>query len=100
MNDSIFADQSEHTLLLLTASELEEAFRNILSELLDERERERKAQEKLNIRISRTAAAKRLNKNITTLYRWEQAGMLHPIHIGRSVYYTEREIQLIEQERR
>ena len=50
-------------------------------------------------RISRAAACKRLGKTPSSLYRWEQAAKLHPIKIGRSTYYMEREIIDIEEGR-
>lgn len=92
----------EHTLLVTTVPELETAFRNVLSQLLDQREQERLSREekRLATKLSRGATAKRLQKDLSTLYRWEQAGLLHPIRIGRSVYYLESEIQMIEEGRR
>lgn len=82
------------TLLITTAPELEIAFRNVLSEFLAE-----KAKENNVAKISRAAACKRLGKTPSSLYRWEQAAKLHPIKIGRSTYYMEREIIDIEEGR-
>ena len=102
MEDFIKTANNEHTLLVTTVPELEAAFRNVLSQLLDEREQERQAREQLRLatKLSRGATAKRLQKDLSTLYRWEQAGLLHPIRIGRSVFYLESEIQMIEEGRR
>ena len=83
---------TEQTLLIASASDLETAVRNVLSELLDKRQEERKDR-----RITRKAACVRLGKDLSTLRRWEKQHMLHPIHIGKCVYYSEREIQSIEE---
>lgn len=87
---------------VLKRDDLEEVVRTVVSELLDEREQERQAREQLRLatKVARGATAKRLHKDLSTLYRWEQAGLLHPIRIGRSVYYLESEIQMIEEGRR
>ena len=91
----------EHTLLVVSAPDLERAVWNVVSKVLDIKEQERKAEEeaKHDARIIRNAAAERLKKDLSTLYRWEKAGMLHPIKIGRSVYYRESEIRNIEEGR-
>jgi hypothetical protein len=81
----------EHTLLLLNASDLETAVRNVVSELLAE-----KQEATADVKVSRAATAKRLHKTPMTLTRWEQAGKIHPIKIGRSIYYMESEVKLIE----
>ena len=81
-------------MLITTAPELETAFRNVLSDFLAE-----KAKENNDAKISRAAACKRLGKTPSSLYRWEQAAKLHPIKIGRSTYYMEREIIDIEEGR-
>ena len=80
--------------IVLDQQELEEAFRNVLSELLDEREEKTK-----DARISRKEASKRLGKDVTTLIRWEKAHYITPIYIGKSVYYSERQIKDIEEGR-
>lgn len=99
--DSKRMTTKESTLLVTSVPELEAAFRNVLSQLLDEREQERLAHEEArrSARISRAAACKRLNKDASTLFRWERSGMLHPIHIGRNVFYPESEIINIEEGR-
>lgn len=81
----------EHTLLLLNASDLETVIRNVVSELLAE-----KQEATADVKVSRAATAKRLHKTPMTLTRWEQAGKIHPIKIGRSIYYMESEVKLIE----
>ena len=85
----------EHTLLLLNASDLETAVRNVVSELLVE-----KQEANADVKVSRTATAKRLHKTPMTLTRWEKAGKIHPIKVGRSIYYMESEVKLIEEGRK
>lgn len=99
--EEIFTPSSEHHLLVVSSADLEQAVRNVLSELLAEQELRRKAEEEERraTRISRAEASKRLRKDWTTLYRWERAGMLHPIKVGRTVYYREAEIRKIEEGR-
>lgn len=99
--EEIFTPSSEHHLLVVSSADLEQAVRNVLSELLAEQEIRRKAEEEERraTRISRAEASKRLRKDWTTLYRWERAGMLHPIKVGRTVYYREAEIRKIEEGR-
>lgn len=80
--------------IVLDEQDLEQAIRNVLSEILAE-----KAKENNDAKISRAAACKRLGKTPSSLYRWEQAAKLHPIKIGRSTYYMEREIIDIEEGR-
>ena len=94
MTEFINSDD-KRTLLITTAPELETAIRNVLSELLDEREEKSK-----DARISRKEASRRLGKDVTTLIRWEKAHYITPIYIGKSVYYSEREIMDLEQGRR
>lgn len=85
----------ERTLLLLSAPDLENAIRNVVSEVLVA-EREQNG----DIKVSRAAAAKRLHKTPQTLTRWERAGKLHPIRVGRTIYYAEAEVKMIEDGRR
>lgn len=94
MTEFINSDD-KRTLLITTAPELETAIRNVPSELLDEREEKSK-----DARISRKEASRRLGKDVTTLIRWEKAHYITPIYIGKSVYYSEREIMDLEQGRR
>ena len=82
---------NERTLLVATVPDLETAIRNVVTELLAER------QEAIeDVKVSRVATAKRLHKTPLTLTRWERAGKIHPIKIGRSIYYMESEVRLIE----
>lgn len=85
----------ERTLLLVSAPDLETAIRNVLSELLAE-----KREADTDVKVSRTSTAKRLHKTPMTLTRWEQAGKIHPIRVGRTIYYSEKEVRAIEQGKR
>lgn len=86
-----FEANDERTLLIATVPDLETAIRNVVSELLAE-----KQEATADVIVSRAATAKRLHKTPMTLTRWEQTGKIHPIKIGRSIYYMESEVKLIE----
>ena len=94
-------DEQRTIQLVVCREDLEEIVRTVVSEVLDLKEQERQALEeaKHDAKIIRTAAAERLHKDLSTLYRWEKAGMLHPIKIGRTVYYRESELKGIEEGR-
>ncbi len=87
--------EKENTLLVISASDLETAFRNVLSAVLTEKEAAA-----VDEKVSRTATSKRLHKTPMTLTRWEQAGKIHPIKIGRTIYYLESEVKAIEEGKR
>lgn len=91
-------DQERTIQLVVSREDLEEVVRTVVSELLDQKEQERRIQEEERraAKITRNVASERLNKDLSTLYRWEKAGMLHPIKVGRTVYYLESEIHNIE----
>ena len=82
----------ENVQIVVTVSDLETVIRNVVSELLAER-READA----DVKVSRTATVKRLHKSPMTLTRWEKVGKIHPIKIGRSIYYLESEVKAIEE---
>ena len=79
------------TIYILSASDLEEAFRRIAAQVQAERERELKG-----TKISRKAAAKRLGKDTSTLWRWDKSGYLKAYHQGTSVFYWEADVRKIE----
>lgn len=81
----------EQTLLMLSASDLETALRNVLSEFVSGIETGKKDE-----KISRIAASKRLGKDLSTLNRWAKVGKIHPIHVGASVFYSLEEVEKIE----
>ena len=79
------------TIYILTASDLEEAFRRIAAQVEAERERELKGE-----KISRKAAARWLGKDTSTLWRWDKSGYLKAYHQGASVFYWEADVRKIE----
>jgi predicted DNA-binding transcriptional regulator AlpA len=94
-------DEQRTIQLVVNRDDLKELVQEAVSQVIARFEQERKAQEeaKHDAKILRSVASERLNKDLSTLYRWEKAGMLHPIKIGRSVYYRESEIKGIEEGR-
>lgn len=52
--------------------------------------------QKKEMLISREATAKRLNVDLSTLWRWNKTGFLIPVKIGRSVYYREFDLDRLE----
>ena len=79
------------TIYILTASDLEEAFRRIAAQVEAEREKERRG-----AKISRKAAAMRLGRDTSTLWRWDKSGYLKAHHQGASVFYWEADVRKIE----
>ena len=80
------------TLFLVSAPDLENAIRNVVTEaLVTQRE------PITDVKVSRAATAKRLHKTPQTLTRWEKAGKIHPVRVGRSIYYLESEVQRLEE---
>ena len=93
----------EHTFVFTSSRELKQAFREIIDELLDERE-EQRLQEELELNqteIPKSEACRRLHRDGSTLYRWEKRGQLHPIkHDDGRVFYKLKEIVRLEAELR
>ena len=79
------------TVFILTASDLEEAFRRIAAQLEAEREKEQKG-----AKLSRKAVSERLGKDMSTLWRWNKCGYLKAHHAGASVFYWEADVRKIE----
>ena len=52
--------------------------------------------EKKEMPLSREAAARRLNVDLSTLWRWDRNGFLKPVKIGRAVYYREYDLDRLE----
>lgn len=46
--------------------------------------------------LTREATAKRLGVDVSTLWRWDRAGYLRPVRIGRAVYYKLLDIEALE----
>ena len=79
------------TIYILSASDFEEAFRRIAAQVEAEREQELKG-----AKISRKAAARRLGKDTSTLWRWDKSGYLKSYRQGASVFYWEADVRKIE----
>ena len=75
--------------IVLSASDLEQAFRNILEEMLSQWEDEKRKEEKL---ITKAEARRRLGVNPSTLWRWDREGYLKARHKGRKVFYLESDV--------
>ncbi len=91
MNE-FFQTNDERTLFMASVTDMETAIRNVVSDYLAERQEATD-----DVKVSRAATAKRLHKTPMTLTRWEKAGKIHPIRIGRSIYYAEAEVKRIEE---
>lgn len=92
--NNIFQAATEHVVLMVPKEELEEAIRSVVSDFLAEREADKK-----DALIRRKATTERLNVDNSTLWRWEKAGYLIPVRIGKAVYYRESDVQAIEEGR-
>ena len=77
--------------LTLTIDELNAAVSAAVNAALDARE---KAHRK--VYLSRKETARRLGKDVSTLWRWAQTGYLTPIHRGGRVVYAENDVMRIE----
>ena len=85
----------ERTLFMASVMDMETAIRNVVSDYLAARQDATD-----DVKVSRAATAKRLHKTPMTLTRWEKAGKIHPIRIGRTIYYMESEVKMIEDGKR
>jgi len=86
--NNLFKTDSEHIVLMVPQEELTEAIRSVVSELLAEREAQKK-----DALLTRKAVSERLNVDNTTLWRWDKANYLKPVRIGKAVYYRESEVK-------
>lgn len=75
--------------VIMTGSELEQAFRSIINEMLSEWEEKKRLEEKL---ITKAETLRRLGVDSTTLWRWDRDGYLKARHKGRKVFYVESEV--------
>lgn len=92
--NNILQAATEHVVLMVPQEELEEAIRSVVSDLLAEREEQKK--ESL---LTRKAVSERLNVDNSTLWRWDKANYLKPIRVGKAVYYKESDVIDIEEGR-
>lgn len=79
------------TFFVLTAADLEEAFRRIASQVEAERQNQQKGS-----KLTRKAVSERLGVDVSTLWRWDKSGYLRAMHQGRSVFYWEADVKRIE----
>lgn len=84
--------ESQRPVIVISADDLETAFRTILLEVLKEKEEtEREAN------ISRKAVRERLGVDNSTLWRWDKVGYLKAYHRGRKVFYHESDVKQLEE---
>lgn len=86
--------QATKTVIELSMSDL----KAVVAETIRE-EREKAAAEaaanNVNLFITRSEAANRLNVTFSTLNRWEKTGYLKPVRAGRKVYYKIADIEAV-----
>ena len=75
----------------MTASDLEEALKAVLSGLLADMRREEGQR-----MVTRQEAGKRLGVDPSTLWRWDRTGYLKARRRGRAVYYLEKDVESLE----
>ena len=92
--NNIFEAATEHFVLMVPKEDLTEAIRSVVSELLAEREEQKK-----EALLTRKAVSERLNVDNSTLWRWDKANYLKPIRVGKAVYYKESDVIDIEEGR-
>jgi len=81
----------ENVQIVLSASDLERAIRNVISDFL--------AQQEVNNQdalVPRNLVNERLHVDNSTLWRWDKSGYLKAVRIGRSVYYRESDVKRLE----
>ena len=86
--------ENKQQLIVLNADDLEEVVRNVVGELLTEQK-----QAQTDAKLAKAVVRERLHVDDSTLWRWDKAGYLKAIHIGRSVYYRESDVLKIEEGR-
>ena len=86
--------ENKQQLIVLNADDLEEVVRNVVGELLTEQK-----QAQADAKLAKAVVRERLHVDDSTLWRWDKAGYLKAIHIGRSVYYRESDVLKIEEGR-
>ena len=68
----------------------DEDFRKLITDAIESALNGRKSSTTL---LSREKTSERLNVDLSTLWRWEKAGYLLPVRIGRAVYYKISDIE-------
>lgn len=91
LNDILSDCGRTNVQIVLSASELEQALRNVLSDLLARQE-----EQKQDSLVARNVVNERLHVDNSTLWRWDKTGYLKAIRIGRAVYYKESDVKRLE----
>lgn len=83
-----------NTLLLITAKDLMEFGRQLISQakLVVELEKEQDVEEMLNA----SEASKELKKSTATLRRWSKAGYLEAVYVGGTPMYRRSDIERVK----
>lgn len=90
-SDGFHENRFDSPVLLVSAADLEDAFRTIVGEIL--RQRESEARE---CRLPRKEVVRRLKVDPSTLWRWDKEGYLKTVHQGRKVFYRESDVLELE----
>ena len=77
--------------IIMTASDLEEALRGFVTKVLMEMQQENETR-----MITCKEAQKRLAVDRSTLWRWDKAGYLKAHHRGKAVLYLEKDVEELE----
>ena len=77
--------------IIMTASDLEAALKGFVSEVIAEMQQENETR-----MITRQEARRRLDVDLSTLWRWDRAGYLKAHHRGKAVLYLEKDVEELE----
>lgn len=96
MNTTTFAAKNQ--ILMMTADDLQNAFKEMLSNFLNEQQSKEVATENNKEKLLTTKEVKGIFQcGQTALYMWAKRGYLIPVKIGMKNYYKQSDIQkLIE----
>ena len=83
------------TVILISREELDDLIRQAVKAAVAELETKRQQEEEARL-LTRMAVAERLHVDCSTLWRWEQAGYLQPVRLGRHVYYRAGDVLRLE----
>jgi len=83
------------TVILISRQELDDLIRQAVQAAVSELETKRKHEEEARL-LTRMAVSDRLHVDCSTLWRWERAGYLQPVRLGRYVYYRAGDVLRLE----
>ena len=92
--NNIFDTEDERVVLFIPKTELMDAFRSVVDELLSKKEEQKK-----DVLLSRKAVSERLKVDYTTLWRWDKEKFLEATRIGKACFYKEQDVIAIEEGR-